>query len=102
MELNAAAAGQMIGFSRIPWQLKSCFGLLSDALPICGYRRGPYMMSAGARAAAHPQARVAHPHHLYRARFLDRWVGGRPRGARARTQGAAHGGRRPLPLASGR
>ena len=47
MNLDSASAAQLNGFSRIPWQLKSCFGLLSDTLPICGYRRGPYMIIAG-------------------------------------------------------
>lgn len=47
MGLDASAAGQLIGFSRIPWQLKSLFGVLSDVLPINGYHRGPYMLIAG-------------------------------------------------------
>ena len=43
MQLDAATANQLIGFSRIPWQLKSLFGVMSDALPISGMHRGPYI-----------------------------------------------------------
>lgn len=46
MQLDAATANQLIGFSRIPWQLKSLFGVMSDALPIGGMHRGPYMLLA--------------------------------------------------------
>jgi hypothetical protein len=47
MQLDASTAARLVGFSRIPWQLKSLFGVLSDALPISGRHRGPYMLLAG-------------------------------------------------------
>ena len=47
MQLDASTAARLVGFSRIPWQLKSLFGVLSDALPIGGRHRGPYMLLAG-------------------------------------------------------
>jgi len=28
----------------LPWAMKPLFGLISDALPICGYRKAPYIM----------------------------------------------------------
>ena len=53
--LNAAEFGQIIGFSRLPAQAKAIFGLASDAFPIGGLHRAPYMLicaSVGAIAAA--------------------------------------------------
>ena len=47
MGLDAVRANQVVGFSRIPWQLKSLFGVASDSLPIYGRHRGPYMVLAG-------------------------------------------------------
>lgn len=45
--LSAATAQQVVGFGRIPWQLKSLFGILSDLVPIDGLHRAPYMIIAG-------------------------------------------------------
>lgn len=36
----------------IPWSLKVFIGILSDCVPICGYRRRPYMVLGWAVAAA--------------------------------------------------
>ena len=46
--MDSAAYGRIAGFSHIPWQLKSLFGLLSDTVPIHGRHRSPYMLIAGA------------------------------------------------------
>lgn len=45
--MKSATYGQLAGFSHIPWQLKSLFGLLSDTVPINGLHRAPYMLVAG-------------------------------------------------------
>ena len=47
LHFDVATTEQVTGFARIPWQLKSLFGLLSDLLPIEGYHRAPYMLIAG-------------------------------------------------------
>ena len=47
--------GLLHGFTQIPWQLKSIFGLLSDTVPINGHHRSPYMIlgvSAGVVSCA--------------------------------------------------
>ena len=45
--LSSAEFGRVAGFSHIPWQLKSLFGLLSDVVPLGGYHRAPYMQIGG-------------------------------------------------------
>lgn len=45
--MTSAEYGRVAGFSHIPWQLKSLFGLLSDVVPLAGRHRGPYMLIAG-------------------------------------------------------
>ena len=46
LQLEAGHAETVRGFARIPWQLKSLFGLISDTLPVNGYHRSPYMIIA--------------------------------------------------------
>ena len=45
--MSSADYGHLSGFSHIPWQLKSLFGLLSDTVPLGGLHRAPYMLIAG-------------------------------------------------------
>ena len=45
--MTSAEYGRVAGFSHIPWQLKSLFGLLSDTVPLGGLHRAPYMLIAG-------------------------------------------------------
>lgn len=47
MHLPSKDAGRLMSIAAIPWQLKSLFGLASDAIPICGFHRQPYMVIAG-------------------------------------------------------
>jgi Na+/melibiose symporter-like transporter len=46
--LSSERAGLIQAAAVIPWQLKSLFGLISDAFPIAGYRRAPYIIFGGA------------------------------------------------------
>ena len=34
--------------SLLPWSIKPLYGLMTDAVPICGYRRKPYTIIGGA------------------------------------------------------
>ena len=42
--LTPARAAELAGLAHGPWELKPVFGMLSDAFPIRGYRRGPYIV----------------------------------------------------------
>ena len=46
--MSSADYGHLSGFSHIPWQLKSVFGLLSDTVALGGLHRTPYLLIAGA------------------------------------------------------
>ena len=35
------------GFTNVPWQVKSLYGICSDTMPISGFHRGPYITAAG-------------------------------------------------------
>ena len=59
--LSSQYYGQLLGFSSIPWQLKSLFGLLSDTVPIRGLHRAPYMLFAGVVGVAATVALTALP-----------------------------------------
>jgi MFS family permease len=37
--------------SLLPWSIKPLYGLLTDAVPICGYRRKPYVIIGGVAMA---------------------------------------------------
>eukprot|EP00965_Chrysotila_dentata_P215442 6188785-Pleurochrysis_carterae.AAC.3 len=63
--LSSSLRGRVIGFSNIPWQLKSLFGLLSDIVPLGGCHRSSYLLlgaalgvSANALMAALPPAAI--------------------------------------------
>tara|TARA_B100000513_G_scaffold186693_1_gene108595 strand:- start:51 stop:1694 length:1644 start_codon:yes stop_codon:yes gene_type:complete len=45
--IDASQLGQLTGFTMVPWQLKSLFGLLSDTVAINGLHRSPYIFIAG-------------------------------------------------------
>ncbi|ABD00754.1 folate/biopterin transporter [Synechococcus sp. 63AY4M2] len=45
--LGPAQTAALMGFAVIPWTLKPLYGLLSDTLPLAGYRRRPYLLLSG-------------------------------------------------------
>ena len=45
--LNPAQVSALFGITILPWTVKPLFGLLSDSLPIFGYRRRPYLILSG-------------------------------------------------------
>jgi Na+/melibiose symporter-like transporter len=45
-----AEVGVFLGFIAIPWSLKPLFGLLSDLIPVRGFRRLPYLVISTAGA----------------------------------------------------
>lgn len=45
--LNPAQVAALTGVSVLPWTIKPLFGLISDGLPIFGYRRRPYLILSG-------------------------------------------------------
>jgi len=46
--LDGATMGRYATAARLPWNVKPCVGLLSDALPLFGYHRTSYLVIAGA------------------------------------------------------
>ncbi len=45
--LSPAQVSAMLGVVSLPWIIKPVFGLVSDGLPIFGYRRRPYLILSG-------------------------------------------------------
>ncbi|MGB3137173.1 MAG: folate/biopterin family MFS transporter [Nodosilinea sp.] len=45
--LTPAEVAALSGIATLPWTIKPVFGLLSDGLPIFGYRRRPYLILSG-------------------------------------------------------
>jgi len=45
--LSPAAMGALIGLGAAPWVIKPILGLLSDTVPILGYRRRSYLLISG-------------------------------------------------------
>lgn len=45
--LSPAEVSTLLGIVALPWIIKPVFGLLSDGLPILGYRRRPYLVLSG-------------------------------------------------------
>lgn len=45
--LTPAQVAAMMGVAALPWVVKPLFGLVSDGLPILGYRRRPYLVISG-------------------------------------------------------
>src|SRR5947207_6044219 len=50
-QFSAEQIGQFFGVIGLAWSLKPLFGLLSDFLPIGGYRRAPYLLISTAAAS---------------------------------------------------
>ena len=42
--LSPAEVASMVGITMLPWTIKPLYGLVSDGLPIFGYRRRPYLL----------------------------------------------------------
>ncbi len=47
LHLTPAQVSALLGIVALPWIIKPIFGLVSDGLPIFGYRRRPYLILAG-------------------------------------------------------
>ncbi|MEN9220877.1 MAG: hypothetical protein Q6M04_00410, partial [Thermostichus sp. BF3_bins_97] len=45
--LSPAQVAALTGLAMIPWTLKPLYGLLSDTVPVAGYRRRPYLLFSG-------------------------------------------------------
>ncbi len=45
--LTPAEVAALTGITALPWIIKPLFGLVSDGLPILGYRRRPYLVLSG-------------------------------------------------------
>ena len=45
--LSPAEVAALTGIASLPWVIKPLFGLMSDGLPIFGYRRRPYLILSG-------------------------------------------------------
>ncbi|HIK45666.1 MAG TPA: folate/biopterin family MFS transporter [Leptolyngbyaceae cyanobacterium M65_K2018_010] len=50
--LSPAEVAALTGIATLPWTIKPLFGLVSDGLPIFGYRRRPYLVLSGLLGAA--------------------------------------------------
>ena len=47
LKISPARAAEVYGLGHVPWEMKSLFGMMSDAWPIWGYRRAPYCVIFG-------------------------------------------------------
>jgi folate/biopterin transporter len=47
LALSPAQVAALMGIAALPWVVKPLFGLISDGLPIFGYRRRPYLILSG-------------------------------------------------------
>ena len=47
LALSPAQVAALMGIAALPWTIKPIFGLISDGLPIFGYRRRPYLILSG-------------------------------------------------------
>lgn len=46
--LSPTEVASMIGITMLPWTVKPVYGLISDAFPVFGYRRRPYLLLSSA------------------------------------------------------
>ncbi len=46
LHLGPAEVASLVGIAMIPWTVKPLYGMISDSLPILGYRRRPYLLLA--------------------------------------------------------
>jgi MFS family permease len=80
---SAEQIGRFFGLIGIGWSLKPLFGIVSDFLPIGGYRRRPYLLLSTAATAMAFLALAA----LWeagpgpRSSWLGRWIGLAPNGS---------------------
>lgn len=47
LKLEPALLSQIMSLVTVPWMIKPLFGLITDLIPICGYRRKIYIMICG-------------------------------------------------------
>jgi folate/biopterin transporter len=47
LKIEPAKLSQIMSFISIPWMIKPIFGLITDLLPMCGYRRKVYIILCG-------------------------------------------------------
>ena len=47
LSLTPAKVAALMGVAAFPWVIKPLFGLISDGLPLFGYRRRPYLILSG-------------------------------------------------------
>ncbi|KAL2652248.1 hypothetical protein R1flu_020376 [Riccia fluitans] len=52
LHLDPAETAVLIGFTSFPWLIKPIYGLISDGLPLFGYRRRSYLFLCGLLGAA--------------------------------------------------
>ncbi|MBU6228913.1 MAG: folate/biopterin family MFS transporter [Cyanobacteria bacterium REEB459] len=45
--LSPASVAALTGIAALPWTIKPLFGMMSDGLPVLGYRRRPYLILSG-------------------------------------------------------
>ncbi|MFM7470008.1 MAG: folate/biopterin family MFS transporter [Nodosilinea sp.] len=45
--LSPASVAALTGIAALPWTIKPLFGMMSDGLPVLGYRRRPYLIISG-------------------------------------------------------
>ena len=50
--MTPARAQVLITISGLPWNIKPCYGILSDAVPLCGTHRRGYLGLMGTLATA--------------------------------------------------
>ncbi|MFN3927394.1 MAG: folate/biopterin family MFS transporter [Pseudanabaenaceae cyanobacterium] len=44
LHLSPAETASLVGIAMIPWTIKPLYGLISDGVPLWGYRRRPYLL----------------------------------------------------------
>jgi len=50
--LSPAQTASLVGIAMLPWTVKPLYGLISDALPLWGYRRRPYLILSSVLGAS--------------------------------------------------
>jgi len=52
LSLSPAEVASLVGIAMLPWTIKPFYGLVSDSLPIFGYRRRPYLVISSLLSAS--------------------------------------------------
>ncbi|MGF1494188.1 MAG: folate/biopterin family MFS transporter [Microcoleaceae cyanobacterium] len=47
LAMAPAEVSVLLGVAALPWVIKPVFGFISDSLPVCSYRRRPYLILSG-------------------------------------------------------